>query len=173
VYRFSHAPLSQVSTAPDRVAARIFGKSSRMAGVVRAVTSRVPMPAPELFDGIRFLRHQNEAGSRGYLFGQIKEGGWWYFFFVAIALKTPIAVMLLAAAGVVAVGLRYWKKRSDWECAAPLISAVMIMIVTTPSRLDSGVRYVMPMFVFLSILAGIGLTTLWTRRDHAMVWKTA
>lgn len=144
-----------------------------MAGVVHQVASRVPLPAPELFDGIRFLRHQNQAGSRGYLFGQIKEGGWWYFFFVAIALKTPIAALLLAAIGSVVIARRYWKNLRDWECAAPLISAVMIMIVTTPARLDSGVRYVMPMFIFLSILAGVGGWTLWARRDRRLLCRTA
>jgi len=173
IYRFSHAPLSEVTKAPDRVATKIFGRSSRMAGFVHQVTSKVPLPAPELFDGIRFLRHQNQAGSRGYLFGHIKEGGWWYFFFVAIALKTPIAVLFLAGIGSLVVAGRYRKNRSDWECAAPLISAVMIMVVTMPSRLDSGVRYVMPMFIFLSMLAGLGLWMLWTRSDHRMLYRTA
>jgi hypothetical protein len=173
VYRFSYAPVNRVTTAPDRVAAKLFGRSSHMTGFVRQVTARVPLPAPELFDGLRFLRHQNQAGSRGYLFGHIKEGGWWYFFFVAVALKTPIPVLLLATIGFAFSVARYLNGRVDWECAAPAISAVMIMLVTTLSRLDSGVRYVMPIFVFLSILAGAGFWALWTRTDRRLVYRGA
>jgi len=46
-------------------------------------------------------------------------------------------------------------------------------VVTAPSGLNSGVRYVMPMFVLLSILAAGGVTTLWGRPEHRHVWRTA
>jgi hypothetical protein len=172
VYRFSHAPLAQVTSVPDRAAAKIFGKSSRMTGFVNQIAYLVPVPAPELFDGIRVLRNQNNAGARSYLFGRVKQGGWWYFFFVALALKTPLAVLLLAALGSVVLARRYLRNRDDWESAAPLAAAVMMMIVTTPSQLDSGVRYVMPMFVFISILAALGLVTLWTQRHYRVITRT-
>jgi hypothetical protein len=67
---------------------------------------------------------------------------------------------------------RYARDRSDWESAAPLASAVMIMLVTAPSGLNSGVRYVMPMFAFLSMLAAVGVTLLWTQRGHRMICRT-
>ena len=47
----------------------------------------------------------------------------------------------------------------------------MIMIVTAPSGLNSGVRYVMPIFVFLGILAAAGLVLLWTRQEHRGAWR--
>ena len=169
VYRFSHAPLSQVSHLPDHAATKIFGKGTRMTRAVGAVTAHLPVPAPEFFDGIRMLRHQNHAGSRGYLFGHVRQGGWWYFFFVALSLKTPLAVLLLAAAGAIMVAGRYRRDRSHWELAAPLIAAAMIMISSTPSKLDSGVRYVMPVFVFIAILSGFALSMLWERQSQRML----
>jgi len=172
VYRFSHVPLTQATGLPDRVAAKVFGKSSSMTRAAHAVASHVPVPMPELFDGIRNLRDQNHAGTRGYLFGQIRIGGWWYFFFAGLALKTPIAVLLLATLGSGVVLRRYWADRENWEIAAPFAAFAMIMLCSTPARLDSGVRYVLPVFVFLSILAAFGLTTLWVQDKRRLMWRT-
>lgn len=172
VYRFSHVPLTQATGVPDRVAAKVFGKSSSMTKAAHAVASHVPVPMPELFDGIRNLRDQNHAGTRGYLFGQIRIGGWWYFFFAALALKTPIAVLLLAIVGSVVVLRLYWADRENWEIAAPFAAFAMIMLCSMPARLDSGVRYVLPVFVFLSILAAFGLTTLWAQDRRRLMWRT-
>jgi hypothetical protein len=173
VYRFTYAPLSEVTTTPDRAVAKYFGESSRVTVIVHQITSRVPVPAPELVDGIRSLRDQNRAGRRAFLFGHVKTGGWWYFYFAALALKTPLAVLLLAAAGTVVLVARYLRNRSNWESAAPLAAAVTLMIVTTPVRINIGVRHVLPMFVFLSILAALGLAVLWKRRDQRLVSRAA
>jgi hypothetical protein len=173
VYRFSHVPLAQATKVPDRIAAKVFGPTSRTAGVIHTVASNVPLPAPEFFDGIRMLRDQNRIGSRGYLFGEVRQGGWWYFFFVALALKTPIAVLLLAAIGSAVAVWRYWHNRENWEIAAPFAAAAMIMLSSTPAHLDSGVRYVLPVFVFLSILAGLGITALWTADSHRLISRSA
>jgi len=64
IYRFSHAQLSQVTAIPDRVAAKTFGKSSNMTANVHKIVSRIPVPAPEIPDGIRTLRKQNRKGTR-------------------------------------------------------------------------------------------------------------
>jgi hypothetical protein len=173
VYRFSHAPLNQVTAVPDRVAAKVFGKSSSLTNVVHKVTSTVPGPLPEIPDGLRYLRAQNRMGTPSYIFGQVRDGGFWYFFIVSLALKTPLAVLLLAAIGTRVVTARYLRNRNDWESIAPLASAVMIILVTMPSRIDSGVRYVMPVYVFMSMLAALAVVTLWNRQEHRTVARVA
>ena len=88
VYRFSHAPVNHVTTVPDRIAAKAFGDSSRLTGLVRGITSTIQVPAPELLDGVRMMRDQHRQGTISYLFGHVKEeGGWWYFFFAAVGAK--------------------------------------------------------------------------------------
>src|SRR6266567_3290778 len=173
VYRFSHIPLTQATGLPDRVAVKVFGRSSMMTRAVHVAASHVPVPMPEFFDGIRNLRDQNHTGTRAYLFGQIKSGGWWYFFFAALALKTPIAVLLLAGIGSVVVVRRSVADRENWEIAAPFAAFAMIMLCSTAARLDSGVRYVLPVFVFLSILAAFGLTVLWKQEKQHVIWRSA
>src|SRR5215469_14806280 len=171
IYRFSHAPLSQVTAIPDRVAAKTFGKSSNMTAIVHKIVSRIPVPAPEIPDGIRTLRKQNRKGTRAYLLGHLIEGGFWYFFFVALAVKTPLAVLLLVALGTGVVVARYLRNRSDWESAAPLACTIVIMILTIPSRIDTGSRYVLPVYVFLSMLAALGVVTLWEQREHRLLGR--
>jgi hypothetical protein len=174
VYRFSYAPLSQVTSVPNRAAAKLFGESSRLTDAVRRITGKVPLPTPELVDGIRMMRQQHAEGTPSYLFGHVKtQGGWWYFFFVALALKTPLSVLLLAALGTVVILARYRRNRREWEMVVPLAAAAVIMLVTAPSGLNSGVRYVMPMFVLLSIIASAGLAALWTQRKNVTAWRTA
>jgi hypothetical protein len=173
VYRFSHVPLAQATKLPDRVAAKIFGQNSAAARAAHSVALHVPVPAPEFLDGIRMLRDQNHRGSLAFLFGRVREGGWWYFFLVAVALKTPIAVLLLAAVGAVVAARRYRGNGQNWEIAAPLAAFAMIMLASTPARLDSGVRYVLPVFVFLAMLASLGIVTLWESRRRRVLSRAA
>lgn len=174
VYRFSYRPLAQVTSVPERMAGKVFGRGSSVAGAVHAVSAHLPVPAPELVDGVRMMREQRREGTISFLFGQVRrEGGFWYFFFAALALKTPSAVLLLALIGSVATLLAWRRYRREWEPAVPLAAAIMIMLVTAPSGLNSGVRYVMPMFVLLSMLAADGARVLWTAQKHKQVYRAA
>ena len=169
IYRFSYAPVDKVTKVPDHIAARVFGPTSGMTHLIAQFNSHMPVPAPELIDGVRTLSQQAEEGTRSYVLGHIKEGGFWYFFIVALAVKTPLAVLLLAAIGSGVLLGRYLRDRSDWQNGVPLVSSVVILIVTAPAKLDSGVRYVLPVYVFLSMLAALGLVTLWNRQPHRTV----
>jgi hypothetical protein len=162
VYRFSHAPVDEFSSAPDKIAARVFGPSSSAAGAVRALTSKLQLPAPEFYDGVRFLRNQNRLGRLSYMFGQVKDGGWWYFYLVAITFKTPLAVLLLAIIGTASVVRGWLRDRQSWQRAVPLAAAVALIVVTAPSRINIGVRHILPIFAFLSMLAAVGAVALWT-----------
>src|SRR5450432_667032 len=144
-----------------------------MAAAVHKIAAIVPVPAPELIDGVRVLRQQNDEGTRSYLFGRIKEGGFWYFFVAALAVKTPLAALLLGLMGAAIATRRYWRNRFDWEIAAPLVSAIMILIVTAPAGMNSGVRHVLPEYVFLSIYAALALVTLWQQTRHQRLYRVA
>ena len=180
VYRFSHVPISKLSGAPDRIAARVFGPSSAATGGIRSLTATLQVPAPEFLGGLRDLRDINRLGARSYLFGQYKEGGWWYFYPVAIAVKTPLAVLLLAILGAVSLIRKWFRGDGDWQRLVPIVALVAVIVVAAPTRLDIGVRHVMPVFVFLSMLAAVGAVWLWNvrplgsrdtqTRSHMAMW---
>jgi Dolichyl-phosphate-mannose-protein mannosyltransferase len=163
-YRFSHASIDQFSSAPARLADRAFGAESSTAREVHALTATLQLPAPELYNGLRDLRDVNREHVRSYLLGRIRPGGWWYFYPVALAVKTPLAVLLLAAIGAASLLMGWWRVRAEWQRLVPLVSAIAIVAVAAPSRLDIGVRHVMPVFAFLSMLAAVGAVALWNWR---------
>ena len=85
----------------------------------------VSLPAWEYFDGIRVALLHNTEGHPAWLLGEARRFGWWYYFPVALAVKTPLALLVLvlgvasASAGTIA-GARptscRWPSRSAFCC---------------------------------------------------------
>ncbi len=160
-YRFSHAPVKQFSSAPDRIAARVFGPSSSVTRGVDVLTSNLQLPAPALYNGLRDLRNVNRSAPSSYLLGKVKDGGWWYFYPVAIVVKTPLAVLLLALIGSISLTRGWFRTRTDWQRPVPIVAFLAPIVAAAPTRLDIGVRHVMPVFAFLSMLAAVGAVIVW------------
>jgi hypothetical protein len=107
------------------------------------------LPAPELFDGIQSVEKHNQAGHWGYLLGQVSMTGFWYYYPVVLAVKTPLAfLLLLGAAGWLA--LRRRDLKGAW---LPASFAAGILLVGFFSRINIGVRHVLPIYVGFSLLA--------------------
>jgi hypothetical protein len=160
-YKFSHAPITVISGEPDKIATKVFGRSSSIGRGIRVLDAKLQLPAPELIEGVRELRDINNTHPRSYLFGRIRSGGWWYFYPVAIAVKTPLAALLLALLGAVSLGMGWLRRRTDWQKTVPIVGFLGPIVIAMPTSLDIGVRHVMPVFAFLSMLAAVGAVRLW------------
>jgi hypothetical protein len=117
------------------------------------------LPAYEFFDGIGAVEYHNASGHDSWLLGEYRTNGWWYFFPVVIAVKTPIAFLLLCLVGY------FWLARQSiarirWQEWVPGACAPMILLVCMPSRIDLGVRHILPIYPLLAMVAGLGLTRL-------------
>jgi hypothetical protein len=152
-YRFAVGPL----VAPDAV--RPAAPPAALPSLDRLARANV-FPAPALFEGIGQLAAKNRAGHKSYLLGEVRTTGWWYFFPVALAVKTPLPFLLLMGAGLVSVWRGYSgpERRRRLE---PGAIALAILLVCLPSRINIGLRHVLPMYPFLAIVAGIGVVELW------------
>jgi hypothetical protein len=115
-------------------------------------------PAPALFQGIGQLAAKNRAGHKSYLLGEVRTTGWWYFFPVALTVKSPIPFLLLTFAGiaVAAAGGRDERRRR----LEPVAIAAAILLVSLPSRINIGLRHVLPLYPFLPVTAGLGAAAL-------------
>ncbi len=111
------------------------------------------VPAPELFRGIREVAQHNALGHPEYLLGRTSMTGFWYFYPVVLTFKTPIGFLLLFGAGIPAV-LRH---RRGWLLFA---FAAGILLVGAFSRINIGVRHVLPVYVAFSIAAAAGIARL-------------
>jgi hypothetical protein len=155
-YRFAVGPL--VPTDASRPEPRPEASST-----VERLARAPVFPAPALFEGLGELAAKNRAGHKSYLLGEVRNTGWWYFFPVALSVKTPIAFLLLSAAGVVAAS-RAPPGTPRRRRLEPAIIAFAILLVCLPSRINIGVRHVLPMYPFLAIVAGMGVVALWHAR---------
>ena len=114
------------------------------------------LPAPEFFDGIRSALNHNRTGHLAFLFGNVRMTGWWYYFPVTLALKTPIAFLILFAIGIFVCV----QERQQVAYMFPLAFALGILLPAMRSRIDIGIRHVEPMYIALSIVAALGIRKL-------------
>jgi hypothetical protein len=117
----------------------------------------IRLPAPELYRGIRDVALHNSQGHLSYLLGSLSRNGFWDFYFVVLAVKTPIALLVLLGAGVVFVA-RSWRK--NFAACLPIAFAAAILLVGIFSRINIGVRHLLPVYIAFSILAAAGLLRL-------------
>jgi hypothetical protein len=113
------------------------------------------VPAPGLWEAMRAVSLHNAAGHPAFLLGQHRSEGWWYFFPVALAVKTPLALFLLAAAGLIPA----WRLRRSGGLL-PLALTLGVLLAAMPSHIDLGVRYILPVYTGLAILGGAGAVRL-------------
>ncbi len=114
-----------------------------------------PIPAPEFIKGIQEVRAHNDSGHPGYLLGEIRNtAGWWYFFEIALLVKTPVGFLLLAGLGCVLAIRRQGLFGNAWM---PLCFSGSILLVSTFSRINIGLRHVLPVYLGFSILGALAL----------------
>jgi hypothetical protein len=117
-----------------------------------------PVPAPQILDGLWQVHNHVEGGHTAYLLGQHSFHGWWYFFPVALAVKTPLGILLLAVVGVL-----------NRRARVPAVICAVILLINLPTSLNIGVRYMMPLFPLLALTAAGGALWLWERKRALVV----
>jgi hypothetical protein len=110
-------------------------------------------PAPEFFTGIRVLLQHNKAGHPAFLLGRFGYSGWWYYFPVALAVKTPIAFLILAAVGLVVV----LTHARSIQYLLPLAFIFGILLPAVHGHINIGIRHIEPIWIGLAIVAALGM----------------
>jgi hypothetical protein len=106
-------------------------------------------PAPELFAGIQRVAEHNRQGHPSYLLGQVSQSGFLLYFPVVLAVKTPLAFLILLAFGAWLT----WKKRRDVAWTLPLAFALGALIPGMMGNINIGVRHILPVYAGFSITA--------------------
>ena len=119
-------------------------------------------PYRQLWAGVQAVAQHNALGHPSFFWGEIRNDGWWLFFPAALLLKTPLPFLMLSGYGTIVL-LR--EHRHEWRHLVPLVSAAAILLVAMPSHLNLGVRYVLPFYPMMSLVAGFGAVRL-------LAWRT-
>ena len=119
-----------------------------------------PLPLSEATMGVLDLLVHNAVGQDSYLLGQWGHSGWWYFFPVVLAVKSPIGLLVLAMCGWWFV-FRRWREtpwKQSWQQVLTAVFPLAILLVCMLSRIDLGVRHILPIYPLLAIAGGHAMT---------------
>lgn len=129
-----------------------------------------PLPVPELWAGIQQVRDHNARGHLCYLLGEAGGTGFWCFYWVALGVKTPLGFLALLAVGVV---LAFRKRLPANELWFPLAFSTGILLVGMFSRINIGIRHVLPIYVGFSLVAAFAALRLLETAGGERRWVQA
>ncbi|MGW6731278.1 ArnT family glycosyltransferase [Streptomyces sp. NPDC055013] len=117
------------------------------------------LPFPEAYgDGMRVQFGFEEYPWQGFLFGRLYTGSLWYYLPAALLVKTPLGMLVLWAAGVVAVvAVRRLRPAAPYL----LVPAAVLLVAAMLGSRDFGTRYAVFVPMFLAVAAGCVLTLRW------------
>lgn len=116
--------------------------------------AHLSLPAPEFYAGIHQVSVHDEEGHPSYLLGERRATGWWYFFPVVLAVKTPLGVLLLLG---VWLFLAVRKRLGFERWWLPMTFAAGILMVGMMSRIDIGLRHILPIYIGFSLMAAMAV----------------
>lgn len=123
-------------------------------------------PFPELFEGIRQVADHNASGHMSYLLGSRSLNGFWLYFPVVLGVKLPLAVLLLLAAS-----LRFRpRETADWPLWLMWTVFGGVFLVAMNSRINIGLRHILPAIPYLSVLAAASLIAFLEKRPNSS-WR--
>jgi len=125
------------------------------------------LPAPEFFGGLAEVWKHNQDGHASFLLGQRRHFGVWYFFPVTLAVKTPLAMLLMLAWTPWLVRRRSGRA----HLATPLAFSAGVLLFAMTSRINIGVRHVLPVYVGLAIVCGSAAASV--LQDQVKGWRLA
>ena len=104
------------------------------------------------FRGVTHQLLHAEGGHPSFLLGMHSKAGWWYYHFIAFLLKTPIPLLVLLLTAL----LFYCKGnlRASLDLIFMLAPVTVYFIFFSINHQSIGLRYILPAYPFLFMLAG-------------------
>ena len=154
-YRFRHAPRPRGHEMSESLSAFIQDGVQYRHAHGFMLTRVIPLLAyllPKSYVyGMADIAIDNSVGRTAYVFGRLYTTGQWFYFPAAILVKVTLGFLLLLLLAIPAAGYLWrWKKR---ETLFLLIPAVFFLAVSMTSKLNFGIRHILPIFPLLIVLA--------------------
>jgi hypothetical protein len=125
--------------------------------------SHLPLPYEfqDLVNGVVAVKAHNDTGHLSYLLGEVRSTGWWYFYLVALAVKTPIPLLLGGAAGLVWLGLEGRRRGNGWMPAPLVLFVTILAFASSFSHINIGIRHILVLYPFLALGSAYVLMRAW------------
>jgi 4-amino-4-deoxy-L-arabinose transferase-like glycosyltransferase len=98
------------------------------------------------------------------LFDYLYPTGQWFYFPVAFAVKTSLALLVLLPCGLLALGLYRERRR---EMLYMLVPALLFFGFALTSKMNIGIRHILPVYPFFIVAAAAGACALARRSTFA------
>jgi tetratricopeptide (TPR) repeat protein len=87
-----------------------------------------------------------------FILGKVYPHGVWFYFPVAFAIKSTLGFLLLLVLSIAAIALR---KLTGWrEIIFLVVPPLLHLAVAMSSKMNIGVRHILPLYVFFAVLVG-------------------
>ncbi|MGB7435268.1 MAG: hypothetical protein WBR26_23855 [Candidatus Acidiferrum sp.] len=87
-----------------------------------------------------------------YIFGKRYDTGVWFYFPVTVLVKTPLTILILVILAAASPGL--WQKHKR-EMTFALVPVAVFLLSAMSSKINLGVRHILPIYPFLIVLAAL------------------
>jgi 4-amino-4-deoxy-L-arabinose transferase-like glycosyltransferase len=166
----------EVTSVPPRfnwVTLYLFQGASHAQQPVLWVIQHVHLPAAwwNFAEGIMALKAHNDTGHLSFLLGNVKTGGWWYFYVVALAVKTPLPLLLSGVVGLCLLARDGVRQASTWRAAPVVLFVTLLLFASLFSRINIGIRHVLILYPFLALAGAYALAQIaraWPRAGSAV-----
>lgn len=132
----------------------------------------LPRELKDLVNGMAAVKAHNDTGHLAYLLGRLRLTGWWYFYLVALAVKTPLPLLVAGPCGVAWLARDGWRGRDSWALAPAGLVITLLTFASVFSRINIGIRHILIVYPFLALGAAVLLERAWQhvralRQPHA------
>jgi hypothetical protein len=146
---------------------KVFGKTGPLHDAAEKLV-QAPVPAPRFWEGLFRVLLKSRGDARYFLGHAAHNRGDARFFPLGLSVKTPVTLLIFYLIGSAVVAVRGFRERA-WRPLAPLLAACLVLGVSMLSNINIGVRHIIPVYFFLSLVAGMGLSTCWNASKHATI----
>jgi 4-amino-4-deoxy-L-arabinose transferase-like glycosyltransferase len=128
------------------------GQSDTLFGRALTTTARFHLLPESYLAGLQYVVQNSVRAS--YIFGTRHDNGVWYYFPVSILVKTPLTILLLFVLALVTPAL--WSKHKE-QFVVALIPIAVFLLSAMSSKINLGVRHILPIYPFLIVLAAAAM----------------
>lgn len=153
---------NQINTVPPliRTIVRLTNPKT-FTGQAMLRLQHISIPSYWYWRGFFSAQYHNLAGHEAYLMNRISDVGWWYYFPIALAIKTPIPLLLAVVTGVgifLMTTIKRMRRHQPpilpfdfWFIGFPPLA---FLAISMASHVNIGVRHVFPTYVFFPLAGG-------------------
>jgi hypothetical protein len=137
---------------------------SRGAAAAVRVAARVHLLPEAFLEGLAFFNATDTRPT--YVLGKLYAHGVWFYFPLAFVIKSTLGFLLLLALAPLArlLSARESRRETLWM----LIPVATFILLSITSSLNIGIRHILSVYPFLTVLAGAGT---WKLARRHLAWK--